>query len=340
MKKLPQAVLLGVLALWGLSPGTSFASTEWDEFDGPFSVGTPTSKWTYGLNGPVFSDDGITRIPSSGTLRIISKGINPSTGKPAFTRTVAQEGSGVDGAFDHAKWLVFMNHTASSGYQGFDARPGYDLTCDVEISGQVHGTEFHPFGGAATSNDPRLAAFGMNTLDFETGMVFDFFFTNDRVYAVYERLPFLRTSTNRYAAFTYLIPVATRTPSSWHRARIQYDRASGTVRWKLNGVVVFEVSQIGRRIGRQHLVLDHGGVEQLVAPRQLACGMGTFTLLDAYSPASGAGLVRNSSALNHYFLPSLGEPHPLSFFDESSQASSRLFGQGVDFQVSKYTYSN
>ncbi len=342
-KKLLQASLLGVLVVWGLTPATALAGTDWDEFDGPsFSVGTASSRWTYFVLGSFVANDGITSFPSEGTLRVVSKGVNPTTGKPAFTRTVPQTGGGVDGGIDHVKWLVYMNNTASSGYLGFDAAPTSAVRCEAMITGQVHGVESHPFGAAVSqpSTDARLAAFALNTADFETGMVFDFFFTNERVYAVYERLPFMRTSTNRYAAFTYLVPVATRTPSTVHTARIEYDRGNGRVRWNLQGTTVFELTRIGRRIDRQYLLIDHGGVEQTVAPRQLACGMGTFTLLDGYSPASGKGLVRLSSAPNHYFLPHLGEVYAQSFVDESSQASSRLFGQGVDFRVTKYTYSS
>jgi len=343
-RKLLQASLLGVLAVWGLSPAAALASgTDWDDFDsGSFSVGTASSRWSYFVLGSFVGDDGVTSFPSQGTLRVVSKGLNPTTGKPAFTRTVPQTGGGVDGSVDHVKWLVYMNNTASSGYLGFDVSPTSEVRCEATITGQVHGVENHPFGAAVSqpNADARLAAFAMNTADFETGMVFDFFFTNERVYAVYERLPFMRTSTNRYAAFTYLIPVATRTPSTVHEARIEYDRANGRVRWKLQSTTVFEVRAIGRRIDRQYLLIDHGGVEQSVSPRQLACGMGTFTLLDGYSQAAGKGLVRLSSAPSHYFLPHLGEPYAQSFVDESSQASSRLFGQGVDFQITGYSYSN
>ena len=342
-RKLLRTLLFGVLTVWGFGPETALASTEWDEFDaGPFSVGTSSSRWSYFVQGSFVSDDGITSYPAEGTLRIVSKGINPTTGKPAFTRTVPQTGGGVDGAMDHVKWLVYMNHKASSGYLGFDSLPNSEVRCEATLTGQIHGVDNHPFGGAVSqpNADARLAAFALNTADFETGMVFDFFFTNEKVYAVYERLPFMRTSTNRYAAFTYLIPVATRTPSTVHDARIEYDQGNARVRWKLQGNTVFEVSRIGRRIDRQYLLIDHGGVEQLVAPRQLACGMGTFTLLDGYSPSLGKGLARLSSAPSHYFLPNLGEPYALSFVDEYSQASSRLFGQGVDFRVSKYTYSS
>ena len=56
-----------------------------------------------------------------------------------------------------------------------------------------------------------------------------------------------------------------------------------------------------------------------------------FTLLDAAE--SGKGLVRLSSEENFYFDPSKMNPYPLSFVDEQSLESSRLFGQGAKLEV-------
>jgi len=188
-----------------------------------------------------------------------------------------------------------------------------------------------------SQTDPRLASFAMNTIDHESYMVFDFMFTNEKIYAIYERLPFGRSATNNYAAFTYAIPVGTRTRNGSHQVSITYNRSSGTVSWKLNGTEVYSVNTIGRRLPRQYMVIDHGGTEQWVDMRQLNCGMGMFTLLDA-SMSGGAGLVRLSSNSNFYYLPSVGTS-ALSFVDEASQQSSRLFKQGAAFTVGAYSVS-
>jgi len=269
-----------------------------------------------------------------------SPGLNSSTQLPAFSLSVPQENVGVHpGAFDHVKWLVYMNHTASTNVSGFDAVPGQELACSTRIIGQTFGTRFHPFGSKASATDYRLASFAMNTIDFESFMVFDFMFTNKRIYAIYERLPFARTQTNNYAAFTFAIPLAARSTGTAHDVKIAYDRSAGVVRWILDGKEVYRVSQIGRRLSRRYMVIDHGGIEQTVVPRQLNCGMGMFSLLDA-SDGSQPGLVRLSKAPNFYFMPSKGEPSLQTFVDETSQPGSRLFGQGVEFRIGTYRVSS
>jgi hypothetical protein len=240
---------------------------------------------------------------------------------------------------DHVKWLTFMNNTASTGISGFDAVPGQELACSTRMIGQTFGTRFQPFGSKAGTNDFRLAAFAQNMIDFESFMVFDFLFTNKRIYAIYERLPFGRTQTNNYAAFTFAVPLAARSTGTAHDVKIAYDRSAGVVRWILNGKEVYRVSQIGRRLHRKYMIIDHGGVEETVSPRQLNCGMGMFSLLDS-SEGSKPGLVKLSSTPNSYFSPSKGEPSLQTFIDGDSLPSSRLFGQGVEFRIGTYRVSS
>jgi hypothetical protein len=191
-------------------------------------------------------------------------------------------------------------------------------------------------------DDLRLASSAMNTIDFDTFMVFDLFVTNRRIYAFYERLPFGRDRFGNYAAFSYMIPVATRTPDEWHVLKIAYDKSAGTVRWFVNNREVFRVTRIGRRIDRQYLTLDHGGVEADVSPNQLDGGMGTFTLLDGYRPSDKA-LVRLSKAASFYYDVGTGQvaaPGGGYFRDESSAPGSRLFGQGAELRVQAYAVSS
>jgi hypothetical protein len=179
----------------------------------------------------------------------------------------------------------------------------------------------------------RLASFAMNTIDLESFMVFDFMFTNNRIYAIYERLPFGRGTMGNYAAFTYAVPVQAYTPWDYYNMKIAYDRTAGVVKWLINGVEVFRVNRIGYRLeSRQYMLIDHGGTEQAVSMNQLNCGMGMFTLLDGASP-SGGGLVRLTNAPNFYFQPQVGTSQALWFADETSQQGSRLFGQGAEFDV-------
>lgn len=330
-------------------PELSPAQTEgyrsvWDDFRNGFTADSPDAKWFYFAAGPYVGDDGVPTTSRSG-LRVVSSGTNPTTGQPAFVRTLGQEGSpsnpGLPAGLDHVKWLAFMNHQASSGYPGFDAAEGQELTCETTLSGQSFGTSGHPFGKAVKNpnDDLRLGAVAMNTIDFDTFMVFDFFLTNERIYAFYERLPFARERYGNYAAFSFEIPVAKRKPNDTHNLKIAYDKAAGTVRWLVDDVEVYRVSNIGHLIDRRLMTLDHGGTEETVIPNQLDCGMGMFTLLDGYLPSKKA-LVRLSTAPDFYFDTPRGEPTPQTFVDETSQDSSRLFGQGAELRMRQYVVSS
>jgi hypothetical protein len=307
-------------------PGTT--KVTWDDFSNGFSE----KKWFYFNAGPFTGDDGIVTTSNKG-LEVVSSGINPKTREPAFTKTLAQEevNGGLPGGIDHVKWLAYMNNTSSKGYPGFDAVSGKELSFETWISGQTYGTQFHPFGASVKDpNDIRLASFAFNTMDMESFMVFDFFMTNNQIYVFYERLPFGREALGNYAAFSYKIPVAKRNPADVHYLRIAYDKDKGTVKWFVNNSEVFSVDKLGYKIDSKYMIIDHGGIEELVKPDQLVGGIGMFTLLDAFE--DGKGLVKLSTAENFYFHP-ITRQTPLSFVDEQSLDSSRLFGQGARLNV-------
>jgi Family of unknown function (DUF6081) len=310
----------------------------WDDFSSGFNVGPigSSAKWFYfgTPDGAFVGDDGNT-FTTGGTLTVLPKGTNPRTHLPAYSKTVAPEPiSGLPGGLDHVKWLVYMNHLSSGGVPGFDAPLGQKLVCQATLGGLTSGTRGHPFGSAVvdSQDDLRLASFALNAIDFETFMVFDVFYTNKRIYAVYEHLPFGRASMGgpfgEYAAFTYAVPILTRTPGDLHTVAIVFDRAAGVVSWMVDGEEKFRVGNLGFRIGRTNLLLDHGGTEQSFVPRQLNCGLGTFSLLDAHGPQN-KGLVQLSTLPNFYFNPAVGAPKPEVFVDPNSLRSSRLFGQGA-----------
>ena len=314
----------------------------WDNFRHGFSADGPHARWFHFSAGPYVGDDGVVTTGRRG-LRVVSSGTNQRTGEPAFVRTIGQEheNGGLPGSLDHVKWLVYMNHQSSAGFPGFDAVRGQELSCETWAGGRTFGTRFHPFGEAVIDpeDDLRLASVAQNLIDFETFMVFDFFMTNQRIYAFYERLPFGRSATDNYAAFSYMVPVAENRPGQLRHLRIAYDRARGTVRWLLDEREVFRVDRIGHRIDREFMTLDHGGDEEVVSPRQLDCGMGQFSLLDAHLP-SGTGLVRLSDAPGFYFDPEVGPPAPERFVDDRSLLSNRLFGQGAELLVRRYVVSS
>lgn len=301
-----------------------------DDFIHGFDIGAADSDWFYFSAGPFVGDDGEETTGPHG-LRVTAD---------RFRNTVPQEdeSGGLPGGLDHVKWLAYANRL-TNGVPGFAAERGRELSVEATISAQSFGTENHPFGAAVDDpeDDLRLASAALNGIDFESFMVFDIFLTNKRVYAFYERLPFGRTPGNTYAAFSYQIPLLERRPGDEHKVGIAYDRAAGVVRWLVNGKERFRVDRIGRRIGKEFLTLDHGGDEQDVEPRQLDFGMGLFTLLDARLP-SGTPLVRLSTAADFYFVPAEGGGFdPAAFVDEDSEDESRLFGQGAELRVERFT---
>ncbi len=180
----------------------------------------------------------------------------------------------------------------------------------------------------------------MNAIDPETSTVLNFFITNEQIYAFYERLPNLRRQLGNYAAFSYAIPVADRSPHDRHRLQISYDRSAGVARWLVDGNEIYQVRRLGHRLAsREHLMLDHGGEETLVEPRQFNFGMGMIPLLDGELPGQSA-LVRLSSADGFYFDPATGEPNPQTFLDDQSVESNRLFGQGAELNMSRFVVSS
>lgn len=339
------ALVVSICLLLALMPGAIVAGSalpKWDTFKTGFTVGAPGSsaKWFYFAAAGFVGDDGIATTGPNG-LNVRSSGT--VDGHPAFTKTVAQEeSSGLPGGFDHVKWLAYMNHFASTGVPGFDALPGQQVVCQSTIGGRSFGNGQHPFGSAVTNpeDDPRLAAMAMNVIDLDTFLVFDMFFTNQGIYALYEHLPFARGSFggsyNEYAAFTYVIPIATRTPGDTHDLAVAYDKTAGVVRWLVDGKEKFRVDRIGYRIDRKFMLLDHGGIDTDFSPNQLDCGMGMFTLLDGHAPqgdATGKGLVQLSTVPGFYYNPAVGAPTTETFVDPSSQESSRLWGEGAELSV-------
>ncbi|MGR4881625.1 DUF6081 family protein [Streptomyces sp. LARHCF249] len=322
-------------------PGTGHGygyDITWDDFRSGFDHTGDDAKWTLSATGDLPYGDGKPSTSANG-LSVVPTGTNAATGEPAFAFTTGQEAGGGGGDWDHLKWYAVANHKASTGVTGFDAVPGQTLTCETRMAARTFGTEHHPFGAAVADpgTDLRLGAGALSVIDFETNVVFDFFVTNERVYAFYERLPKPGAS---YAAFSYALPVATRRPGQEHDLAISFDKSAGKAVWRLDGREVLSIDRVGRLpADRGHLILDHGGTQETVSPRQLSCGIGTFTLLDAEG-ADGRGLVRLSDRPDYYFDPDLGAPHEQGFLDDAGSPANRLWGQGVQLQVGRVGVSS
>ncbi|MGW0783188.1 DUF6081 family protein [Streptomyces sp. NPDC002913] len=331
------------------TPGTATAGRRghdyhrvWDDFADGFVADGPDARWFHVAGGPYRADDGIVTT-RRGELSVRARGTHPETGEPAFTQTIpADNPIGMPGSGDHAKFIAYTSHTATSGHPGFDAHHGHELLFETRLTGRTHGTGGHPFGDAVRDpeDDLRLASAMMLTTDPETSVSFDFVVTNKRIYAWYGRPTFMRGELGDYASFAHTVPLATRRPEDVHDFGIAYDRSAGVVRWLLDGREVFRVDRIGFRLDRSTATLDEGGEETLIRPRQLNPGMGLLTLLDASWP-TGRGLVRLSSRTHTtYYRPSVGEPEEQDFADELSTDAGRLFGQGASFRLGPYKVSS
>lgn len=247
--------------------------------------------------------------------------------------------------FDHLKYLIFSEKEARVPKRG-------ELVIEWKASGRTFNTDQNPFGPNLTEdNDPRLASSGFLASDPDYGLAFSFLLTNDRVYIMYQRQPYMRFYLGRnYAAFTYIIPVKMRDCADVHRLRLTLDERRKEVRYYVDYRLVLRVTKVGYRLpGNQYITGDYGGVEEAVFPSRMEYGFGSFTMLDQYPvcqksdrcsncsyPSAMSALVNlgNGIALPQY-NPFLGEPSPASYYDPLGKAVSRLWGQGSESRIYK-----
>ncbi|WHM40058.1 DUF6081 family protein [Streptomyces sp. BPTC-684] len=264
------------------------------------------------------SRDGLTVTPA---------GVDPETGQPAFSCS-ADQGGGAPGAGDHIKWVALIGGSGS-GRTAFEVPAVGRLECSMALSALSLGGDRHPFGAAVRDpdSDVRLATAVMITMDPVSHVVCDFVLTNTRVYALYERVP---SPGSSYAAFSYAVPAAVRTPGQWHDLAILVENDGRRVLWRVDGDEVLRVGRLGHRLpDRRHMLLDHGGEEgEPVRLGALVCGVGMLTMLDGAGP-DGRGLVRLDPTPGHYFSPRQGAPYQQEFMDGEGLAGSRSWGAGA-----------
>ena len=276
-------------------------------FEDDFRTGLDLgSRWQLlvGPDGPI--DDGVATRSGNG-LSVLPPGRNPETGEPAFTRDVG-------GPMAHLKWMATTVDT-------FPAVGG-ELRVSFCAGVTRFGMAAAPYGPTVVDHDDdlRLGSATLNVLDFETGMVFDFWLTDTAVYPYYERI--LTGPTSDYQAFGQLARVP-RTPGAVQDFSIAVDVAADTVRWFVDGTQVASVGHIGLPDPSWATAMDHGGIPRRAAPRQFQVGLGLLTLLDAVCPPSGEGLVDLGA---HYVVPA-------SF----ANTGPTLFGQGVRLDIEHVT---
>ena len=216
---------------------------------------------------------------------------------------------------DHVKFLVYQKSPYNAPKKG--AEIVYEGVISVEQTGLgsipqvLQAVNGSLVGVNNVNSDIRLAAGAFNCIDPETLMVFDFLISNEDIYAFYERLPFNRTEFGgpgpNYIAYSHAIPVAKRNVSNpgndFVKLAIAYNYKENYVRWIVNDMEVFRVNRIGYPLERKYRILEHNTVgqisapAQLIRPKQLQYGFGTFSLMDMYNPQN-PGQLNNAALVN------------------------------------------
>lgn len=287
----------------------------------PYNPADPDSPYGY-----FFFDNTVTAIQNTVSKGLLTQDVDP------YTYTVPQ---GPAGGLDHVKCLQYVKNPAPPGNKKGTVSVSATIGCEN------FGLDEHPFPAGYVTNandDLRLGACALNSVDFDTMIVADMFMTNEGVYAFYERLPFARTTTDNYRAYSQTKRVASRVPSQLHDLKIEYDSKQKTLSWFLDGSRVMFVYLIGYPSPDPEVVtmLDHGGDDTNVAPASFRYGFGSFTLLDMqdYHNPNNTSLVR----LNDNTGPDYVTPN--SFYDDISLEENRLWGQGTIMKVSKFKIEN
>lgn len=277
-------------------------------FEDDFASGLDlVDRWQIMAAGPFTADDGVP-IASEHGLTVAPPARHPETGEPAFTKDAR-------GHSAHLKWLALTAEPIplADGETRFEFRAG----------ARCFGASRHPYGDAVADPDTdlRLGAATLNVIDFESGMVFDFWITSRAVYPFYERIA-LPGSGAQYARFGSLTEPVARTPEAIHDLCIAIDAGAGKARWEVDGKVIASVDRIGPPDPAWSVVLVHGGVPQPARPKRVQLALGLLTLLDASLPPSEEALV------------DVGTEHvpPRTF-----RGGPTLFGQGVELRVAGVT---
>lgn len=263
---------------------------------------------------------------------------------------------------EHVKWLHYYKDTVTLD------------KCDETIyEGKIAVQQVLPsvlpskFAGRVRNaqEDIRLCSAALNILDQETWMVYDFFMSNEKIYAFYERLPFgwpTQPFEKTYAAFSNCIEVASRAAdplNDFVTLAIGINTKKEYVKWYVNGKEVFKVVRPGLRLQDEYRMLEHGGPALKAEQKSISVGFGTFSLLDMALPynyarqlSSGLPLNQAQSALVQLDLTSIyaelypgpnGEPRdlidPAQTFayvlneEPDDNRAVKLFGQGAILKV-------
>ena len=245
---------------------------------------------------------------------------------------------------DHVKFLLLTNEQFAVPEDG-------SLIVEATIAGTNFGVDNNPFGEQVlhAQSDIRLAAAAMVVTELTTGLVFDFFITNEIIYILAERLSSAQATLGDYASYTQSVAVARTTPGATHKYAIIFDGKLKNVRWLVDGEVVYTLDNVGQLISREFMLIDRAGQPEFTYPKNITAAFGTFTVLDAYSPCNvlaptidgqkcvfpihEKGLVK----LQDGELNARNGFTPAQFVNNGTDPAFRLFGQGTVMSIKDLT---
>lgn len=326
---------------------------------GPASAGRNYFYFNYGSSN---ADDGAVSY-SGGALTVNSV---------PFTKVWTPTFPDPNGALGHVYYLVYRKDPVPLPSDGTEFT--YEGSISVQQTIGNLPIQILP-GITRTTEDIRIASAAMNVIDFSTFVVFDVFFSDEMIYALYERLPFGKPlwggNLGDYHAFTHVIPIAHRKKTEFSKVAITINRKESTVKWSVDGVEKFKISRIGYPLDRTIRLNDHGGVPELVDLKSVSPGFGTFSLMDFSNPVTDLSLNMalnvSISATNPLLMlgpdtqyqdphrtkmngspvpvgqaPEVGGGDYLFLKPAGSVATDALFGNGavINIQYLKGSYSN
>ena len=257
------------------------------------------------------------------------------------TRYVSKEGTTVSAlpfhvgadysVYDHLKYIGVSTKSFAVPTVG-------SLEFSVEITARTSGTQegrtifgcygpgysylnvgascIHPY--QQTVRQGQQAGVVLNMISFETGQLFDWFISEDRAFALIERLPTTVTGspgTPLDLAYTQIIKETNIRPGKKHKVAIRYTRGPNKsyVEYFLDGEQFARIDNVGIPLDKQGISFtgyapSTGNGEPLKDRlNSFVIGHGLFSLLDAFP-------------FQHPDRPDLSVSIPMS---------ERLFGQGA-----------
>jgi hypothetical protein len=262
-----------------------------------------------------------------------------TVGRNDFTVSAIPFQIGADySVYDHLKYIAIST-------QEFAVPANGSLTFEVDIRASTPGTVadrlirgcYGAPGSFQNVGDPcelpwsapalqgQQAGVVLNMINFQTGQLFDWFVSDNEVFALIERLPSNVTNPSLEPgdagyvgldkAYTQIIKSQSVQPNRRHRLAIRYSRgpSRSTVEFFLNGKLFTSVENVGVPLDVQGVPFtgsypSYGPGEPLKdALNSFVIGHGLFSLLDAFP-------------YQHPERPDLSVSIPMS---------ERLFGQGA-----------